>query len=661
LRETFAVNTPNRSDRASRLRVGLAVLVLAAAASAQEPVALPGGAEGSAAETVAAEAVVEAPQAAAEAIPGADAVEPIEAPDHVPAGNLLDRAWHDSADSLESRVEFTRRAAFEVGAWNLDAAALALIEGVHQGAEVDRATAAVRLAPDLPAAHMALARARWLEGEDPMAAVRSVVSGLQSIPRHSEASLWFAGTALYDLALGLVGGGLLLILLAALIAAPRAAHDVAHMWPGGASAPAFARFAGLGALLLTPLALGEGVLGLALALLVVGMLYGTGGRRFALSLAVLGLYAGLYPVPWLAGIALDAFPGDPVLRAAHSATHGVASAVDLARLENAASHDDLAVRALAVHARQTGNLARADALYQRLLANEPDDLTTINNAANVRVDLGHVDRALELYDRALAQGPSAVVLFNLSQTYGRSFQVDELNRTLAEAQRVDGDLVAEFTLLQRTKNEGFVVDLPISVSPVWKRALGRRQAGEALAVEFRAPVAPGALGASRETLAAALGLVLGFGWLLGARFTPSSGCERCGERMCPRCDGTSGMSRTCASCTRLFYQPEKTERTLRAGRIETLQERERRLGRIATALSMFVPGAAGWLAARPLLGYIGTFAFALAAAFLAGWQGRVPDPGVAGTAGPVAFLSVAAVCGLFYLATVAASRTAEES
>jgi len=659
------VKTPNRSDWGLRLRVGLAVLAFAAVASAQEPAGVP---EGDVATGVA-EAVPstsEAPEAGATELEAAGAATPergapIEAPELVPSGNLLEQAWQAPADSLERRVEVTRRAALEVGAWNLDAAALALIDGVREGAEVDRALAAVQLAPDLPAAHLALARARWLEGEDPMSAVRAVVSGLQAIPRHAEASLWFAGTALYDLAIGLVAGGLMLILLAALVAAPRAAHDVAHIWPGGASAPAFARFAGFGALLLTPLALGEGILGLALALLVVGMLYGTGGRRFALSLAALGLYAGLYPVPWLAGISLDAFPGDPVLRAAHSATHGVASSVDLARLENAASDDDLAVRALAVHARQTGNLARADALYQRLLVNDPEDLVTINNAANVRVDLGHVDRALELYQRALQQGPSAVVLFNLSQTYGRSFQVDELNRTLAEAQRVDGELVAIFTLLQRTKNEGFVVDMPFPVLRVWKRALERRQAGEALAAEFRAPLAPGALGASRETLGAALGLVLGFGWLLGARFAPSGTCDRCGQRMCPRCNGTNEAGRTCSSCTRLFYQPEKTERTLRADRIETLRGRERRVGRLSTAFSMMIPGAAGWLAARPLRGYIGTLAFALAIACLAGWRGRVPDPGVAGTAGPVAFLSAAAVCTLVYLATVAASRTAQES
>lgn len=655
------MKTPNRTDRAFRLWIGLAVLALATVAGAQE---VPEGDSSGPPVALELEAEMEAgsdSEAGLATVGPAAVPNPITAPEHVPASNLLERAWQAPAESLERRVELTRRTALEVGAWNLDPAALALIDGVREGADVDRALAAVHLAPDLPAAHLALAHARWLEGEDPMSAVRAVVAGLGAIPRHAEASLWFAGVGLYALALGLVGGGMLLILLAALVASPFAAHDIAHMWPGGAEAPAFARFAGFGALLLAPLALGEGLLGFVLALLVVGMLYGTGGRRFALTLAALGLFAGLYPVPRLAGIALDAFPGDAVLRAAHSATHGVASSVDLARLQNAAANDDLAVRALAVHARQTGNLARADALYQRLLESDPDDLATINNAANIRVELGHVDRAIELYTRALEIENSPVVLFNLSQTYGRSFQVDELNRTLADAQRADGELVANFTLLQRTKNEGFVVDMPLPVSRVWRRALERDAAGLALATEFRARLAPGALGGSRETLGLVLALVLGFGWLLGARFAPSGSCERCGERMCPRCDETRSAGRTCSGCTRLFYQPEKTERALRAGRIDALRERERRIGRLSTACSMLVPGVAGWLAARPVRGYIGTLTFALAAACIVGWHGRVPDPGVAGGAGPVAFLVVAGVCALIYLTTIATSQAAQES
>lgn len=591
----------------------------------------------------------------------APAPEPIQAPDLVPAVNALQRAWNEPAESLVRRVEVTRRAALEVGAWNFDPAARALIQGIREGQQTDRAEGAVRLAPDLPAAHFALARARWLDGEDPMSAVRAVVAGLQAIPRHPEASLWFAGSALTMLSAALVGAGMLLIGLAALGVARAAAHDIAHLWPFGVSAPAFARFAALGALLLAPLALGEGVLGLFLALLAIGLLYGTAGRRFALTLAAVGVVAGLYPLPRFAGAALDAYPSDPVLSAAHSTMSGLASPVDLARLEHAAEADSLAVRALAVYARQTGNLGRADALYQRLLDADGSDLTTLNNAANVRLDLGHVGKALELYDRALDLETSPVVLFNLSQTYGRSFQVDDLNRTLAEAQRADGPLVADFTALQRTKNEGFVVDMPVPVTTLWKRVFERPQAGAAVAAEFRAPLAPGRLGHDRDALLVVLGVILALGWLAGSQFSGSAGCARCGQRLCPRCDGTGESAEMCESCTRLYYRPEKTDRALRAGRIESLRHREQNLRRLRGLLALVFPGAAGWLAARPVRGYIGAFAFALSAACAYWWRGVVPDPLVAGLAGPMTFLGIASVCMLFYLATVATSRVADEA
>ena len=63
------------------------------------------------------------------------------------------------------------------------------------------------------------------------------------------------------------------------------------------------------------------------------------------------------------------------------------------------------------------------------------------------------------------------MLFNLSQAHGRAFQVDELSRTLAEAQQLNGELVAELTALQGAEPVGFVVDLPIDTRQIWRRIL----------------------------------------------------------------------------------------------------------------------------------------------------------------------------------------------
>jgi tetratricopeptide (TPR) repeat protein len=570
----------------------------------------------------------------------------------------LERAWHAPAASLEQRVTRTRRNALELGAWNFDPAARAVVSGGAQGDPLEQAQAAVTLAPDLPAARMALARALWLHGDAPMSAIRSVVEAMRAIGRHLEASLWFAGSALYLLAVALVVGGLLAILASVLTVGAHAAHDLGHLI--SPSTPGFARYALLASALLVPLALGEGALGVALVALAVAIAYGRSGRRVALGLAAVAVVAGLYPVIRSAGTVLEAFPSDPVARAAYTTAQGLASPVEVARLDAAADSDPLAARGLAIHARRTGNLGKADAVYQRLLLEEPNDLYLMNNAANVRLELGHMESALDLYRRAVEIEESPIVLFNLSQAYGRSFQVDDLNRTLARAQTVDATTVATFTALQGGESQGFVVDLGLPNRIMWDRVLAGRR-GSGIAAEFRAPLAPGRLGRDGQTLAGAVLLIVLVASLLGMRFQPARSCSRCGARMCPRCDRVAADGDLCESCIKLFLHPEKTDRALRIERVNALRDREERLNRVAAVTSMLVPGAAGLLADRPLASLLGTFFFALAVSAVVWRGGVVADPLVAGAAAPFAFLGVAVLASIAYFTIAATSLAARRN
>lgn len=571
--------------------------------------------------------------------------------------SLLEVAWRTPASDLADRVQRTRRTALGLGAWNLDPAARALGVGRGRGLSLESASAAVELAPDLPAARMRLAQALWLQGDSPMAAVRAVLDALVAIGRHPEASVWFAGSLLYVLAVTLVGGGLLAIALAGLAALPHAAHDTGHALPG--RAPHFARSAALAALLLVPVALGEGILGLALGLLAIAVAYGSRAQRVAMTLAIACVGLGAYPVAQLAGSALSALPADPVAGAAYGVGHGLATPVDLARLEAAADDDPLAARGLAIHARRVGQLGEADALYQRLLRESPDDLALLNNAANVRLDLGHMERALELYRRAVEIEESPVVLFNLAQAYGRAFQVEDLNRTLSHAQEVGGELVAELTTLQGTEAEGFVVDFPLAPERLWSRAL-RSGSGAPVAAGLRAPVAPGRLGASRRHLAASALAVVVLGALAGRWLPRSRWCSRCGSRMCPRCSASATGGELCEACHRLFFQPDKTDRARRVERVNELRARERRMGRVVFAVSLLLPGAAGLLARRPVRALFGALCFALAVTSLLWREGVTPDPLVAGAAAAWAFLGIATLALLGYAGVVASSLAARK-
>jgi hypothetical protein len=568
--------------------------------------------------------------------------------------SLIEQAWLAPAPDFDARVARTRRTALELGAWSLDGAARSLAARSASESALDRASAAVLLAPDLPAAHMRLARALWLEHGDSLAAIRAVIDALYAIGRHLEASLWFSGSGLFALAVALVAGGLLAAALAGATRLAHAAHDLGHLLPR--AMPAFGCWAGLAAVLVLPLALGEGGLGLALALLGIAAIYGGRAQRRAMLFAAIGIGVGAYPLIRYAGLALAALPGDPVAQATFAVAHGIPTPVEVARLSTLADRDPLAARGLAIHARRLGDLGHADALYARLLAGGAADASALNNAADVQLALGHTERAIELYTLA-ARGDSPVVLFNLAQAYGRAFRVEELNQTIAHAQRAGGDLVARLTALQGGSPGGFVADLPPALSLYWSRARAS-SAGADVAQEFRDHFAPGRLGRDPRVFGAAVAALWLLGGVLAARLQPSHACRRCGQRICRRCSPGRNREDVCDSCHTLFFAPESTDRVMRAARVSELLEREERIGRIHTALSLLVPGAAGQLAERPLLGWLGAFCFALAGAAAVWRDGVVPDPGVAGAAAPAVFLGIAALAAIVYAVAVGASLAA---
>lgn len=558
----------------------------------------------------------------------------------------IERAWHTPSATLEDRVWRTRRAALERGVWNLDAAAWALIGG--SGDPLERTEAAVRLAPDLPAARMAWARARWLHGGSPLAALRTAMGALAAFGRHPEGALWLGGSLLALLAMGLFYGGLLAIGIASLLALPHAAHDLGDL--AGRRMPQFARAALLASLVLVPLAFGEGFLGLGVALVAVGVAYGTRRQRVALAIASAGVVLGAFPVAEAAGRALEAFPNDPVARAALATSRGIALPEDVARLE-AAPGDPLAREALARLARRDGSMGSADAAYQALLEVRSEDPVVLSNAGNVRLHLGHMEAALELYRRALEIEESAVVLYNVSQAYGRAFRIDDLTQALELAQGVGGELIADLTRLQGTQPEGFVVDLPMANAGLWDRVLERAD-GRRWAADLRAAVAPGRLGTSLAAAVTCFAVALLGGSLAALRLRASRWCARCGRRVCPRCHPEATGGELCRACNQLYYHPEQTDRYLRMARIEALRERARRLDKLAWAVSVVLPGIAGVLAQRPLLSVLGAFWFVVAVTALLVGDLGAPDPLVAGAAGPFAFLCVGALAALGYALAV---------
>jgi len=558
----------------------------------------------------------------------------------------VDQVWLTPGLGILERVRRTRAVARELGVGGFDSAARALLADDDAGAPLLRAQSAVDLAPTLPLAWAALAKARWRQESDASGAARALFMALIHLDRHLEASLWWRATALHGLALALFYGALAYLLFATLLVAPRAAHDLGdRVVPG---APEFARALLLGVLVLLPAALGEGLAGVGLGLFGVVFACARGREKLAHLVAAAVLWLALQPVLRLAGAAIAGFGADPVVAAAWAVETETPSAGELARLERAAGEDPIAERALAVRARRTGNLAEADERYAHLLAQGAADAVVENNAANVRLALGDTAGATALYEHAVTRQNSAALLFNLSHAQGAAIHPDQQEATLIRAQALDADLVGELTDLESGSHLGLVVDLPIPVGLLRER-LAASDAGAGVASDLRAELAPGRLGRGSLPLLIALGGVATLAVLLAGRGKPTHWCPSCGVRRCPRCDGGAGERSLCDACTRLLKRPETTDPSLRAARIAELRSREKWRDRGARLVGTLVPGAAGLLARRPLFGLLG--AIVLCAALIAAGVGRdiVPDPLAVGETGRLAFAILAALLFLTHV------------
>jgi tetratricopeptide (TPR) repeat protein len=567
----------------------------------------------------------------------------------VPIGPL-EATWQAPAAGLVERVERERRIADHVGVDDLDPLARALLIDTGAGSPLERASAAVRLAPDLPAAWYALGIARWQAGEGAASTARALLEAVAALGRHLASRLWLEASVLVLLYASLLLAGLGWIAIRGLSAATHAAHDLGH--PVDPSMPGFAKAAAVAALVLVPAVLGAGPIGAAAVLLGIGIVYGDArGRRSLVAAAVLvGLALG--PLAEAAARRLEALTADPVALASWESESGFVDPVDAARIDHADPDDVLALLARARGARRAGDLARADALLAELLSRDPKDPLVLNDAASVKLERGDAAGAIALYEQAIAARPSALLWFNLAQAHARAIDIEGHDAALRNAQDLDPTLTG--VLASRLSNEepGYVVEMPLASSRIRARLLGR--AAPAAAASLRRPVAHGIFG-ERPWLAD--GLLLGAAlaaFALGRLFAPSRGCLDCGRRLCPRCGTGEPAAALCTACARGRFEARRGG-PWDGGRAEpwslraVLRPLRRGLGRV-------VPGLLEREPARPGLALAALVAAATAAALGLGRHGVVPDPASVGGAGPLALGAAAAALALAY-ALLAARAT----
>jgi len=562
----------------------------------------------------------QAPSPAAEAAPAALDVAPGTAP--------VERLAHafearGPDEPLDDRVERTRAEAARMGMWSAEPAARGLLLADRLGKDAERAHAAVRLAPGLPAAWGAVAVSDPGAGSGP-----ALLRALLEMERNLDASIWWRANAWHVLAWGLVVGSLLFLVASALRLAPSAAHDLGHRLPG--RLPPHAIAAVLASLGVLPAALGEGLVGLAVGAFGVAFPWATPRHRAALLAAIAAGVAGVYPVTAETGRWIAARHADPATLAIRDAEVGDLAPAQRERLARLASRDPAAVHALAVWSKRSDRLDEAWRWLELVDDEESASPVLLNDAANVRLAMGDTGGAIRLYEAAVEHEPDAAVLFNLAQVYGSRIELGRQETSLEAAHATSAGTVRE--LLDLRGNGRLAVDLAWPVGDL-RRRLADAADGKAVAAALRTPFGSGRLVAGPWL---APGLLLGMvvvGAAIGRGRQDSRVCGVCHARRCEQCVPRRAIG--CSVCGAPGSSPPLLDALVGLGRPVAVRA---------------VPGLAGVAAGKPFVGWTAALAGATAGAAVLLRGGVVPDPLVVGQAGQVAFLGGAALLTLVWAA-----------
>lgn len=562
--------------------------------------------------------------------------------------------WNTTAATPQARATALRRVRLELGLADLRAPA-AVVAAQATAEDPELFTGHARdLAPNTPAFQYAHALALAGAG-DTGAAILTFGSALWSLAVSLPAQLWLLDNLAIVLLVVVLGASFVFVLLAACQVLPHVAHDLGDLL--GRHTPHFARAAALAAIVLLPALLGEGVLGVALALFAIAFAYGSRSTRNVLAMAAVLLVIGLHPLARIASIATTLLDRDPVASSVLAVLDGVESAADVERLEAAFDHDLAAAHALAYLDRRLGLVERSRQRLDAIAEREPADGIVLANRGTIEKRRGDTEAAIAYFERAAAQIDSPTLLFDLSQAYAKAFRMEEYEATLVRAQRIGDEEVAALSSLD---DASLVADLGYPVGLLRDRlltlALSRHDERGAVAM-----LAPGRLGEQWYVTAGAFAVAALLCLLFAHRWDHASLCVRCGHRICTRCEETVWSEEICDDCHHLFQNPEATDPSLRMARLQALSERETRIDRVVLAGSLAIPGLAGLAARRPDFAMFALLLFAWVATWALWPSGVFADPLLMGDMAVLGFAVPGVLAAIGYVGLVVVSLVFRKS
>jgi tetratricopeptide (TPR) repeat protein len=487
----------------------------------------------------------------------------------------------------------------------------------------------VDLAPDLPDAHLALARARLAaEPGKPGAVLGAVVDAFGAAGREPHTVRAFLGDLAAAAFAAIFTAALATVLVLVLRHVRRFLHDFHHL--PLVRGTAFVQGSLLGVVLLgLPLVLGLGPLAAAGVALAAVWLYLGLAERIVASFALLALVA----LPWATGAVAGATAWTGTLaEQVHVIEQGAVSdgdAKELAARFGDASAPGPILAALGRHHKRRGALDEALRFYRAAASADARAPELQVNIGNVLFLKGDLEGAKAAYLAATDQAGSDVVVlgaahYDLSKLYLRTTDMEKSAAAREKAEREAGDFLRRFGSDDDFSANRYLVDVPVPQAKLAALA-AMDGAPDAVAGWLRARIG----GAVPRWLWpwGAFGLVATLwaaGLALGPRIGVSTPCERCGRPACRRCDGSAGAE--CGQCVNVFVRKGVVDARDRL-RKEAQVRRHAQLVQHATRVLAVVGGGAGQLwHGAPVKGALFLLGILFSAFLLWFWRGVMPPP-----------------------------------
>ena len=485
---------------------------------------------------------------------------------------------------------------------------------------VDLAAAAVRISPDLVAAHWTQLRVLWAQDWVQLRKIAGAFGsllGAQFGSFRNQVSILTSVLVILGLA-----GFLTIIAFAAvqLIKYVRyPAHDIARRLP-----PIIGTFVGTGELVillallvLLPVAFGYGPAMSALIAFVIVAGYQQSRER-GFSRFLIGLLA-LMPVGLLVLAPLVTFHGSIVDDMAAAASEAFAGPAEQRLLKASAgkrNRDPTSALILARRMRLRGDLRGADLAYQHALLGRPDDTVALTNRGVVQYLLGRPQAAVALFERA-AKSDRVEAVLNLSTIRAEEGKFDTATQLLERARYIDASLAAQYSQRQEGGGETSkqLFEAEIETGVLWNRLLDVDHKTWWLVADSLWSRIGGHTPLWFISAWAILALIMSY-VLVRREHKLSTACPKCGTPANRKAYGF-----LCEQCTSVFLTAVAVEPRLRARKESEVRSYQKRR-RLTERITAVIAGVGEFMAGRPQSGAL--LFFLLAVAILAwAFQGGI--------------------------------------